>query len=95
MNNRYLQNPARLVKLAHGPSADSSFGRPAGLVNAVEKALGRIYRVILDINRKHELEYRNRRAIAHLESLTDEQLRDVGIQRPDIERAVRLGKEHV
>jgi len=65
------------------------------LANAIEKALGRIYRVGIEINRKRELEYQNRRAIAHLKSLTDEQLRDVGIQRPDIERAVRLGKENV
>ncbi|HKJ52730.1 MAG TPA: DUF1127 domain-containing protein [Gammaproteobacteria bacterium] len=95
MTSRYLQNPARIAKLAHNPSADNSFGLPAGLINAVEKTLGRIYRAVLEIDRKRELEYRNRRAIAHLESLTDEQLRDVGIQRPDIARAVRLGKDHV
>jgi uncharacterized protein YjiS (DUF1127 family) len=83
------------VKTLHGESAEAGFGLTAGLLNAVDRALGRINRAILDINRKRELEYRNRQAIVHLKSLTDEQLRDVGILRPDIERAVRLGKEHV
>ena len=95
MTSRYLQNPVRFAKLAHGTSPEAGFGFFAAAVSLIEKALGRIYRAILEIDRKRELEYRNRRAIAHLKTMTDEQLRDVGILRTDIERAVRFGKEYV
>jgi uncharacterized protein YjiS (DUF1127 family) len=35
-----------------------------------------------------------RRAIAHLRSLDDEHLRDLGVKREDIERVVRHGQRH-
>lgn len=90
MNSVSIQNRVEAVKAAIVESDGSNFGIPAA-GNLVD----RVRRLLADIDRKRRIDYENRRAIAHLESLTDAQLRDIGIARPDIERAVRNGKDAI
>ena len=95
MISQYIQNLIRPAKMAHPASAGSSFGLPASTGNGVGNLFDRVRRLVVEIDRKRRLEYEYRKAIAQLESLTDEQLLDVGIARPDIEYAVRHGKQPV
>ena len=60
---------------------------------------GLLARIIHDLRhylvasfRKQAFEAETRNSIEHLHSLTDEHLRDIGIMRMDISRAVRLGR---
>ena len=64
----------------------------AGLLDRVIRGL-RHY--LVESNRKQALEAENRKAIEHLHTVTNEQLRDIGITRMDISRAVRLGKDNI
>lgn len=90
MISQYVQNLLRPANLAH-PAAESNFG----LADGVGKLLDRVRHLVVEFDRKHRLEYEHRKAVAQLKSLTDEQLRDIGIARPDIEHAVRHGKKPV
>ena len=90
MNSESIQNRGEAVKAAFSAAAESSFGIPSAA-----RLVDRVRRTIADFDRNRRLEYENRRSIAHLESLTDAQLRDIGIARPDIERAVRHGKHAI
>jgi uncharacterized protein YjiS (DUF1127 family) len=90
MNSISIQNRAEALKGAIVELAAANFG-----MASTGRLVNRVRRLLADFDRKHRLEYDNRRAIAHLKSLTDQQLRDIGIARADIERAVRHGKDGI
>jgi uncharacterized protein YjiS (DUF1127 family) len=80
MISETVQNPVQPAKAA-------DFGSVIG------NLVARVRRLLADIDSKRRLEFEHRRAIAHLKSLTDAQLRDIGIASADIERVVRGGRE--
>jgi uncharacterized protein YjiS (DUF1127 family) len=95
MISHITQSPAKPVKANRAASGAPRPLLPADLADALGTLVDRLRRQIAAIDRKQRLEFERRRAIAHLRSLTDAQLRDVGIARPDIERAVRHGKDAI
>ena len=56
------------------------------------RTLRYVHSYLSEVRRRQTLENRICRDTEHLYSLTDEQLRDIGITRMDIPRAVRFGK---
>jgi hypothetical protein len=66
-----------------------------GDAGLLKSAIYGLRHYLAESNRKHSLEAENRRATEHLHTLTDEQLRDIGITRMDISRAVRLGRDKI
>ena len=95
MNYRIFQNLTHQPGYAHCAREDA--GYPAGDENtsALEVLLHRLRGWLSDINRKRRTRYENAMTIEHLRGMNDAQLRDIGISRPDIERAVRGGREQV
>lgn len=95
MISQNIQNLSPAAKMAHPASTGPDFGFTDGTGKGNVNLLERILRRVVEFDRKRRLEYEYRKAITHLGSLTDAQLRDVGIARPDIEYAVRHGKQTV
>lgn len=94
MIKRYYQNLGQPLYHLHSDTA----GAPCplgGKTGTAAAALRRLRGLFADIDRRLRVEHENRKAIAHLRGLSDAQLGDIGIARPDIERAVRLGKDFV
>ena len=91
----FFQNLFGPRKLAHCASCGPSCVTPDANPGSPASAVGRVRAWIEGIDRKRRTEHDHARAIAHLRSLSDAQLRDIGIARPDIERAVRLGGDEV
>lgn len=92
MIKRYLPNFVYTYNVTSSYSAESSqlfLGANLGILG---RTLHRIRSYLAEVRRKQEQEYVIRRDTEHLYSLTDEQLRDIGITRMDIPRAVRFGK---
>jgi len=92
MISQYIQNLLPAAKMVHSASAGSAVGFTVGTGKENGGLLDRVRRRFAEFDRQRSLEYEYRHAIAQLESLTDAQLRDVGIARADIEYAVRHGK---
>ena len=61
----------------------------------LERVLQPIRGYLAEVRCRQSQEIEIRRATEHLYSMTDEQLRDIGITRMDIPRAVRFGKENL
>ncbi|MGD8841008.1 MAG: DUF1127 domain-containing protein [Gammaproteobacteria bacterium] len=90
----YYQNLMQTVYSLHSDTVGTHYplGGDRGIVAAT---LRRMRGLLAEFDRRRRAEYENRKAIAHLRGLSDAQLSDIGIARPDIERAVRLGKDFV
>ncbi len=95
MTTSYIQNLATPAKRFHGGTVGPALASRAVNTNPFVNLLARLRAILVEIDRRRRVEYENRKAMAHLESLTDAQLRDVGINRPDIERCVQLGREAI
>jgi uncharacterized protein YjiS (DUF1127 family) len=92
MIKRYLPNFVYTYNVTPSYSAESSWlflGANAGILG---RTLRHIRSYLAEVRRRQTLEIEIRRDTEHLYSLTDEQLRDIGITRMDIPRAVRFGK---
>ena len=83
------------VAKAHGGTAGPLYLLSGGDARPFGNIMRRVRAMLHGIDRKRRVEYENRKAIAHLESLSDEQLRDIGIGRYDIERLVRFGRDAI
>lgn len=92
MIKRYLPNFVYTHDVTPSYSADSSWLFPSANAGILERSLRHIRSYLAEVRRKQAKEYVIRRDTEHLYSLTDEQLRDLGITRMDIPRAVRFGK---
>jgi uncharacterized protein YjiS (DUF1127 family) len=88
----YFQNLTGPSENFHGVTASPAYQWRGNHASPLSKLIGRLRATLAGIDRRRRMEYENRRAIAHLESLSDEQLRDIGIARELIERSVRLGR---
>ena len=95
MIGRNLQNllqPAQLLQAQSGAAQTSlSDNRTSLLDRVARQARDYLVRRLKAYAREAEI----RKAIEHLQALSDEQLGDIGITRQDITRAVRLGKENI
>ena len=67
----------------------------AGDAGLFTRAISGLRNYLAESRRLQMLEAQNRKTIAHLYTLTDEQLRDMGITRMGISRAVRFGRENI
>ena len=93
MFREYFQNSAGPAENLHSLTASPAYRWRDNPASPLSKLMGRLRATLAGIDRRRRIEYENRRAIAHLESLSDEQLRDIGIARELIERSVRLGRQ--
>lgn len=95
MIKQYIQNLSGTRHFVHMQSGGAQYlpaTADAGLLTCAVRAL----RHYVDARRRqYANEAENRKAIEHLHGLTDAQLRDLGITRMDITRAVRFGKENI
>ena len=82
MNQANLQNSPSSMQVATG-----AFSRLAA------RGIGFIHNLLACWIERHNQEADIERAIEHLHRLTDEQLRDMGITRDDINHVVRYGKQ--
>jgi uncharacterized protein YjiS (DUF1127 family) len=73
-------------------SAESSWRFLGANASILGRTLRHIRIHLAEVRRRQALEIEIRRDTEQLYSLTDEQLRDIGITRLDIPRAVRFGK---
>ncbi len=92
MINRYLPNFVYTYNITPSYSAESSWLFPGANAGILGRALRHLRSYLAEVRRSQTLENGIRRDTEHLHSLTDEQLRDIGITRMDIPRAVRFGK---
>jgi uncharacterized protein YjiS (DUF1127 family) len=95
MISEYMKILFAPVARVHGGTASPPYLPPVGAAKPFGNILRRLRALFDGIDRKRRIEYENRRAIAHLESLSDERLRDIGIGRYEIERRVRLGRDAI
>jgi uncharacterized protein YjiS (DUF1127 family) len=95
MIKRYLPSFVYTYNVTPSYSAESSWlflGANAGILG---RTLRHIRSHLAEVGRRQALEIEIRRDTEQLYSLTDAQLRDIGITRMDIPRAVRFGKENL
>ena len=92
MIKRYLPNLVYTYNASHSYSAESSWLFPGANSGILGRTLRHIHSYLAEVRRKQAQEYVIRRDTEHLYSLTDDQLRDIGITRMDIPRAIRFGK---
>lgn len=95
MIHRILQNLPSSPAYAHSGNEEAGFLPHKGDARAIESIWRRFCGWLAGIDRKRSAEYETARTIEHLHKLSDSQLRDIGIVRPDIERAVRFGRDQV
>jgi len=95
MIKRYLPNFVYTYNAASSYSAESSWLFPSANAGILGRTLRQIRSYLTEVRRRQAQEIEIRRDTEHLYSLTDEQLRDIGITRMDIPRAVRFGKENL
>lgn len=95
MIRRYLPNFVYTDNASPSYSAESSWLFPGANAGILERTLRHIRSYLAEVRRKQAQEYVIRRDTEHLYSLTDEQLRDIGITRMDIPHAIRFGKENL
>ena len=93
MNSEYLKILPSPVAKAHGGTAGPVYLIPGGDTKPLGGIMRRVREIFVGIDRKRRAKYEDRQAIEHLQSLTDDQLRDIGIGRYEIEQRVRLGRE--
>ena len=95
MINQIFQNSTGSRKYAHSGNENIGYLSAGSANGAIDGFFHRLRAWLAGIDRQRAIEYENAKAIAHLQSLTDGKLRDIGIERPDIERAVRLGRDSI
>jgi len=95
MISQYLQNFSNPAKGFHSGHSSPVISLRSGIATPLVNLVGRLRAVFVEIDARRRVAYENRKAIAHLETLSDAQLRDVGIGRHDIERCVRRGRETI
>ncbi len=95
MIKRYIQNLLQPRHFVHTQSDGSQYLPVSGDMGLLARAVRGLRDYIAESSHQHSIEAENRKAIEHLHSLTDEHLRDIGITRMDISRAVRFGKENI
>ncbi len=95
MFSQYMKTLTEGVSSLHGETAGPVYLIPGGDARPFGNILRRLRTLFAEIDRKRRVEYENRQAIAHLESLSDAQLRDIGIVRHEIAQRVRLGREAI
>ena len=92
MIKRYLPNFVYTYNITPSYSAESSWLFPGANAGIFGRAFHHLRSYLAEVRRRQVLENEIRRDTEHLYSLTDEQLRDIGITRMDVPRAVRFGK---
>lgn len=92
MISQYLQSLSAPTARVHGHAVRPGLLITGNAANPLANILRRLLAVLSEIDRKRRVAYENRRAIAHLEALSDAQLRDIGIYRHEIEHSVRDGR---
>jgi uncharacterized protein YjiS (DUF1127 family) len=90
-----LQNMLHPSNLAPCHPCAQRYLHEAGDGSWFARAIHDLRRYLAESSRRQACEAENRKAMGHLHALTDEQLRDIGISRMDISRAVRFGKDHI
>ena len=95
MIKRYLPNFVYTYSITPSYSAESSWLFPGANAGILGRALRHLRSYLAEVRRSQTLENEIRRDTEHLYSLTDAQLRDIGITRMDIPRAVRFGNENL
>jgi len=95
MNMQNFQNLLAPVERPHHDNANPAQAIPVEVTRLIDNTLRRLHALFTSIDEKRRAAYENRKAIEHLESLTDEQLRDIGIDRYDIEYRVRAGRDTI
>jgi len=87
-----LQNLVVSSNLVSHQFNEPQFLPEAGNTDLLARAIHDLRHYLVASLRKQAFKAETRNAIEHLHSLTDEHLRDIGITRMDISRAVRLGR---
>ena len=95
MLKRNLQNLAHSNNLVPSQLSEPQYLLETGDTGLFKRAIDVLRHYLAESSRKQALEAENRKAIEHLHTLTDEQLRDIGITRMDISHAVRLGRDNI
>lgn len=90
-----LQNLIHSNNFAPRQSSGPQHLYKAGDTSLLARAFRGLRHILVESSREQVVEADNRKWIRHLHTLTDEQLRDIGITRMDISRAVRLGKDNI
>ena len=95
MITHIFQNLIEPRRFAHSANEETRYLPVGSAIGAIEGLLRRLRAWLAGIDRERRIRHQNAKAIAHLHSLTDGQLRDIGITRMDIEQAVRFGRDEV
>ena len=95
MIKRYLPNLVYSNNVTPSCSIEPSSLFPGVNVGIFGRVLRHLRSYLAEVKRRQALENEIRRDTEHLFSLTDEQLRDIGITRMDIPRAVRFGQGYL
>jgi uncharacterized protein YjiS (DUF1127 family) len=95
MIKQILQNLVHSNNLAPRQIIESQYLLEAGDTGLLARTVRGLQHYLAESNRKQAFEAENRKSIEHLHTLSDENLRDIGITRMDISRAVRLGRDNI
>jgi len=95
MIKQNLQNLVHSNNLVPDQLGEPQYLFDAGDENLLVRFIRGLQYYLAASSRKQAIETENSKAIKHLHTLTDEQLRDIGITRMDISRAVRLGRGNI
>ncbi len=92
MNQPIASNLIVSRRAASRPHRSMPFG--GAIVGALHRLGGYLRRRLAEIDERIARDRDAREAIEHLESMSDAQLRDIGITRADIADAVRFGRRY-
>lgn len=95
MIKRNIQNLVDFSKLAPYETSEPRYLFEANHAGLFTRVIIGLRSFLAGRSAKQALEAEKSKAIEHLHGLTDEQLRDIGITRMDISRAVRLGRDNI
>jgi uncharacterized protein YjiS (DUF1127 family) len=93
MSTQILPTPEVFAENPSANSASTYDSAKRSEDNLFQRAYRATHRYVAEKQRRYALEREIDQAIEHLHRLTDDQLRDMGITRMDIEHAVRHGKD--
>ncbi len=92
MIKRYLPNFVYTYNITPSYSTEPSWIFSGANASIFGRALHHLRSYLAEVRHRQALENKIRKDTEHLYSMTDVQLRDIGITRMDIPLAVRLGK---
>ena len=95
MTTRNIQKHLSINHLIHAQADSPRYGLEFGNTSLLSRFFPRVRDFLTETSQRYNKEAENHKAIEHLQAMSDQELNDIGIKRPDISRAVHFGNDNI